>query len=92
VFEPKARFPAPGELVERPVGRGTKEGFARFGRAFFWVLFLARAKKSTSPAVREPQLLLLSRAQSARTIQDLDSGFRRNDKRERFRGNDKQTE
>jgi hypothetical protein len=31
VFEPEARSSAPGELVERPVGRETEEDFARSG-------------------------------------------------------------
>jgi len=57
VFEPEARFPAPGELVERPVGRGTEEAFARSGVCFFWLLFFAQAKKSNLPWVSHPQVI-----------------------------------
>ena len=57
VFEPEARFPAPGELVERPVGRGTEEALARSGVCFFWILFFARAKKSNLPWVSHPQVI-----------------------------------
>jgi hypothetical protein len=80
----RAALLAAGELGERPASRGA-QGTARIargerpGRAFFWVLFFARAKKSTSPAVREPQLSFLSRARCARTILRLNSGLRRND-------------
>jgi len=35
----------PGELVERPVGRGTEEGVARSGACFFWFLSLHEQRK-----------------------------------------------
>src|SRR3989344_6045719 len=81
VFEPEARSLRPASWGARRCRREAEGDVAPSGACFFWVLFFARAKKSTSPAVREPQLLLLSRARSARTIQSLDSRFRGNDSR-----------
>jgi hypothetical protein len=56
VFEPEARGSAPGELVERPVGRGTEGDVARSGVCFFWFLFFAQAKKRNLPWVSHPQV------------------------------------
>ena len=53
VFEPEARCSAPGELVERPVGRGTEGDVARSGGALLWVLS-CRDKKVPRPRLREP--------------------------------------
>ncbi len=71
---------APGELVERPVGRGTEGVFARSGVCFFWLLLCANKEKSPGAQGRSyPQLAFESRAKPARLIYYLDSGFRRND-------------
>jgi hypothetical protein len=60
------------------------------GDAYLWVadprqvtfLCLSKEKPPGVRGVEHPANMLLSRAQNARTIQDLDSGFRRNDNRE----------
>ena len=75
----------PGELVERPVGRGTEEDVARSGGSGFGDF--CRNKSHPGCGAEQPAIMLLSRAQSARTIQGLDSGFRRNDEQAAF-GND----
>jgi len=45
LIEPEARCPAPGELGERPVGRGTEEGVARSGRLFLSSISFGRTKE-----------------------------------------------
>ncbi len=64
----RASCSSPGRVVKRPASWGARrcrreaQGVvAPSGACFFWVLFFARAKKSTSPAVREPQLQIRGR-------------------------------
>jgi hypothetical protein len=66
---------SPRRVSQRPASWGARRDrreaqgvVAPSGRAFFWVLFFARAKKSTSPAVREPQLH--TRPQAARQLRE----------------------
>jgi hypothetical protein len=51
------------------------------GRAFFWFLFFARAKKRNLPWVSHPQVAVEIARKARDTIQDLDSRFRGNDRK-----------
>jgi hypothetical protein len=61
VFEPESRILRPASWGARRDRREAQGAVAPSGACFFWVLFFARAKKSTSPAVREPQLQICGR-------------------------------
>jgi hypothetical protein len=71
-----------------PKAAEARESLRHPGRAFFWFLFFARAKKETRPRCGEPQLGFEIARLARDTIQTLDPRFRGDDNKHGFRGND----